>query len=257
MKIITKCVLNIETNQWLPEFEESYEYSGPLALCDIFGTGASSGDKANLASDRAFQAELTAEQAQTFGETSAEYKNIVNAWSTVLAAGPNQYGWSTAENEAIMGGITTATARATTNAENATLLRQQQLSGGPAMGPSGGVAATEAVVNALGEQSEAEAKIQATIAGYEQGNKNFTEATQATGEAAKGQAESFAAGANAVTGAENATNEAQKIVDTANANSLTNKLIGGAIGGGEAFLTGFGGGIGRGMGGPSGNTGGY
>jgi hypothetical protein len=46
MKIITKAVLDLESMQWIPELEESFEYSGDIALA---GGGASSAAKANEA----------------------------------------------------------------------------------------------------------------------------------------------------------------------------------------------------------------
>jgi hypothetical protein len=42
MKIYRKRVLDMETLEWIPELEDSFEYSGPTAKC---GGGASSAQK--------------------------------------------------------------------------------------------------------------------------------------------------------------------------------------------------------------------
>jgi hypothetical protein len=42
MKIIKKAVLDMNTMQWIPALEESYEYSGPLALADRAAQSAAS-----------------------------------------------------------------------------------------------------------------------------------------------------------------------------------------------------------------------
>lgn len=85
MKIITRAVLDMNTMQWLPEQEESFEYSGPLARCDRGAQSAAKAasgtakDTATNAGEEAkselgevqpfFQQEMKAQHGYTPGQT--------------------------------------------------------------------------------------------------------------------------------------------------------------------------------------------
>jgi hypothetical protein len=235
MKVITKATLDLCTMQWLPELEESYEYSGPLALCD---GGASGAAKANETAQNAFYDSMTNEQSTTFGESQDILSNLKNTWTPVLAAGPYQYGFSTGEDATLRGDIVNAGQIAETNTENAALTREQQESGGASTMPTGGQAAVNAQVAAEGAQATAASLSKEKLAGYQQGSNLFAEASNALDETA--QLENPVGTANATTGAGTASTGAINLVDTENANSTLNKVIGGAIGGADAFAGGAG-----------------
>src|SRR5487761_416395 len=106
IKIITKCVLDIETNQWLPELEESYIYDGPVAyamgfmaalplvskglgiLGGIFGhSGPSAQDKAIAKNDFQFMQTLQNEQNTQFANEQEAQNTLKTAWDPIIKGG--------------------------------------------------------------------------------------------------------------------------------------------------------------------------
>jgi len=84
-------------------------------------------------------------------------------------------------------------------------------------------------------QQTAASLSQEKLAGYETGAQLFGEATNVKqGELATDNPTQYA---NAASNAASEANNANKTVDAANANSLTAKLIGGAVSGGLSFAT--------------------
>jgi hypothetical protein len=225
-KIITKAVLNLATMEWIPELEESYIHFGAVDMC--LG-GASSAANANEQTEQEFMNTLQSEQSTQFQNEQVAQNQLQKAWSPIVAAGPNQYGFSTAEDQQLQGNIENAGAQATENTENAAQLRQQQATGGAGGGPAGGQAALDAQIAATGAQSTATNLAQEKEAGYQTGRANFLAATG--GEEAVANLASPTSFANSATGAAGASNQAVNLVDTENANSLLNKVVGGAVGG--------------------------
>lgn len=234
-RIITKCVMDMESLRWIPELEESCPYSGQWEMC--LG-GASGADKALAKDQKQFADALQLQQGTEFAGEQADLNAISAAWSPIISAGPNQYGFSTAEDQQLRENIVNAGATATTNTENAALLREQQASGGAGAGPSGGTAALNAEIAATGAQSTATALGQEKELGYETGRSEFN--TAQAGEAEVAKIENPVGGASAASGAAEQANKSQNLVDTANANSLGAKLLGGAIAGGLSLIPGVG-----------------
>ena len=231
-KLITKCVLDMETLRWIPELEESRPYSGLWELA----FGASEGDNANSQSERDFMSTLQGEQATQFANEQQAQNQVQQAWSPIVAGGAYQYGFSTAEDQELHSQIINQVAQATQNTENASLLREQQESGGASSAPTGADAAVNAQVAATGAQNTGNELVQEKEEGYQQGSKLFQEGTAAEEDVATLANPNGAAGA--ATGAAGAANQSQQMVDAGNANSLTSKLLGGAISGGVSALTG-------------------
>jgi hypothetical protein len=230
-RVITKCVLDLETLKWV--FIETIPYNGNWAYC--LG-GATAGEK-GIASDEAeFMSNLQGEQATQFANEQQAQQQIQSAWSPIVAGGAYQYGFSTAEDQQLQQNIVNQGAQATANTENAALLREQQQTGGAQSAPTGAQAAINAQVAATGAQQTATNLANEKLAGYEQGSKLFSEATGA--EESVAQLANPNAYAGAATSAGNAALDAQQVMQQANANSLGSKLLGGAISGGVGFLTG-------------------
>lgn len=232
-RIITKCVMDMETLQWIPELEESIPYSGIWA--QALG-GATKGEKGDAAAESTFMENLQGEQSQQFSQEQQAQQQVQKAWAPIVAGGAYQYGFSTAEDQQLQQNIVNQGAQAVQNTENASLLREQQESGGAQTAPTGADAAINAQVAATGAQSTATNLANEKLAGYEQGSKLFQEGTAAETSVAELANPSGYAGA--ATGAAGAANQGQQIVNTANANSLTSKLLGGVVGGGLTALTG-------------------
>lgn len=221
-RLITKCVLDMETMRWV--FVEEIPYNGNWAYC--LG-GASKGEKGIAADESEFMSNLQGEQATQFANEQTAQNQIQQAWSPIVKGGAYQYGFSTAEDQALQSNIENQGAQATANTENAALLREQQQSGGAQSAPTGAQAAINAQIAATGAQSTATNLANEKLAGYERGAQLFSEGTQAE--------EQVANLANPTGFAESATNagkaaiDAQSVIDQANANSLGSKLLGAAI----------------------------
>lgn len=126
---------------------------------------------------------LESQDSQTFGEFQDILPQITAAYSPILAAGPNQYGFSTAETNDLNTQADTGTA--TTYADASRALKEQQAArgGGNTYLPSGvDDAESESLLSDAAAKS-ADQKLQIKQAGYQQGQQNFAQATQAlTGE---------------------------------------------------------------------------
>lgn len=237
-RVITKCVLNIESNKWTNE--EYYFYDGPWELC--LGTvkrmfsGATPEDTSLAKSQKQFMETLQNEQNIQFANEQEAQNAIQSAWSPIIKGGAYQYGFSTAEDQNLISQIESGGATATENAVNAQQLREQQMSGGADVLPSGAQSAIEAQQRELGAQATATNLLQEKELGYQVGRENFAKATGAE-EAVANLANPTGYAGAASEAAKNAQTS-QQHVDTMNANSLTSKLLGGAIGGTVGYLTG-------------------
>jgi hypothetical protein len=225
MRIITiNPTLDMETLERVSN-DGVYLYDGPIV--DFLG-GASSAENANAKSEQEFMQQLQAEQQTQFGNEQQAQSMVEKAWAPIVAGGAYQYGFSSAEDQQLQQNIENKGAEATTNTENAALLREQQESGGANAGPAGATEALNAQVAATGAQSTATALGQEKELGYETGRQNFENAVG--GETSVAELSNPTAYAGQATGAAGVENQSQQIVDAANANSLTSKLLGGVIG---------------------------
>lgn len=143
-----------------------------------------------------FMDQLQGEQTAAFGQNQAALQAISSAWAPVLQTGAIPYGFSPGLDAMLKSNIINQGAQATTNAENASLLRQRQESGGaPSAASQGAQEAINAEIEAKGQQQTASNLAQEQIAGYEQGVKNLEGATQAESAIASGANETGLAGA--------------------------------------------------------------
>lgn len=190
---------------------------------------------------------LAKEGAQNFESISNEQHNMFaldqqalnavnSAWSPILKGGPFQYGFSTAEDQNLQDLIENQGELGTEHSVAAQQLRQQQLSGGADVLPTGASMATEATARELGAQQTATNLAQEKELGYQTGRENFQNATKATEDVAS--LSNPVGFADASTSAGGLALSGQKQVDQMNANSLTSKLLGGAISGGVGALLG-------------------
>ena len=127
-----------------------------------------------------FMNQLQGEQTAAFTGNQAALTSLSNAWAPVLQTGQVPYGYSTGLDSLLKSNIINQGATATANAENAAQLQERQMSGGaPGAAPQGAQEAINAEIEAKGQQAAASNLAQEKIAGYEQGLKNLTGATQA------------------------------------------------------------------------------
>lgn len=202
---------------------------------DLFG-GASGQDKAIAKGDFQFMQTMQNEQNIAF-QGFQDALNTVKARMTPIAnGGIYQYGFSTPEDQNLQNLIETQGALGTAHSVAAEQLRQQQLSGGAEVLPTGAQATMELQARETGAQKTAEALAQEKELGYQVGRENFLQSTGALERVAG--LENPTGFANAATSAEGEALNAQKQVDKMNANSLTSKILGGVIGGAVGYATG-------------------
>jgi hypothetical protein len=231
MRITINPSFDMETLE-LVAHDGVYDYEGPVST---FLGGASGEEKSNATEEQQFMQQLQAEQTTQFANEQIAQTAIQKAWAPIVAGGAYQYGFSTAEDQQLQQNIENQGATATQNTENAALLREQQATGGAGGGPAGGTEALNAQIAATGAQTTATNLGREKELGYETGRANFENATSA--EESVAGLSSPTSYSSVATGAAGAENQSQSTVDTANANSLTAKLLGGAAqGAGQAGM---------------------
>ena len=234
-KAITKCVMDMESLLWLPELEEFSEYAGKWEYA--LG-GASEGDNSVNSEQHQFFNELTQNTTTAFQGAQTDLDALNKAWGAISSQGINQYGYSSAEDRAITGAITNAGAQATENTVSAEQLNQQQAAGGANAGPSGASEALQTQAREVGAQNTATELGKEKIAGFEQGNQNYLNAMSGEQNVASEQGSLAGSMASSAVGQGGNEIKSQQMVDTANQNSLLNKVLGGVVNAGLGLATG-------------------
>lgn len=94
MVITTKIVFD---SNWNVLEHEWFDYTGPVALC----CGAPSGQTALAAAQTAAYTQYTANAAAEFQDATGLFKQLTAEYTPIFQAGPNQYGFSAAETNAL------------------------------------------------------------------------------------------------------------------------------------------------------------
>jgi hypothetical protein len=224
--------------------------------------GGANGAQTGLAAQSGnFYTTLQGAYNSQFGQYSGILNNLQNAWTPVLNGGPNQQGFSAAENSTLNSEAINNTA---TNAEHAEQAANEQVGaegGGNSFLPSGAQSEIDANIDTNAENNLSNEQSQITQANYNQGRQNFEAASGAlSGVAAADNPTGFAGAAG---GEGNQAFEQQtQISDENNAGSWATGLTGALTGIAGSFAGGFGSGLGKGFGGggsnaPSNNSGFY
>lgn len=173
-----------------------------------------------------FYNQMTQQASQIFGQTSQVFQNLVNTFSPVVAAGPNQYGFNAQEDQNMRSQAITATGQSYKNEKQALGDQIAAQGGGTAVLPGGASVGAQAQLAENAGNETANQLSNITQAGYAQGNKNWLSAAQGL------------AGAPGVFGASDSANNVAigsgtSAADSANqvataANSPWNAVIGAA-----------------------------
>ena len=242
MKVITKCVLDLETLQWIPELEESYEYFGPIEKC---GGGASKTtqeqQQLNLQASQQ-QLSFTNQLMGLFSQQFSNQQNVLNFLkSTVqpeVAAGGQ--GYTPAQLAAQRTGATDTNAEQFQNAEQALNEQTQANSGGSKLtGTAGATEEAEAGLDAAEAQTQASSQEQITQANANLQQQNYWNGINVlSGVAAQdnplGYSSAATGGSGAVAGLSGAQAGLQNATTNANNNSFLGtfgKTLGGVLGG--------------------------
>jgi hypothetical protein len=220
MKIITRAVLDMNTMQWLPELEESFEYAGVVALCK---------DDTNQENAASSLKDMTKQLQQSFGTNFASQqaimKNIDDSIKATIAAGPSQYGFSAQEDAALRTQSDEGTAANYRSARQATGEALAALGGGNTFLPSGTAAVLKAQNANAAAAQQSNQNLGITKAGWDTGRQNYANALNIGETSAKVLDPSQYSG-QALSGA-NSTFDAYKTIAS---EPTTGGVIGGILG---------------------------
>lgn len=207
MLIYTKVIWDIETGVILAR--EGFDYSGPLDL--LCGASHQQTDLANQ--QAAYYATMTQQAQQEFGQASSIFKQLSSQFSPILAAGPNQQGYSPAEIAQLNSEAATGTGETAAMAKQA--VNQAVMSeGGPSALPSGAaVKANIGIATGAGQQLSQD-ELNTQLQSETIGRQNWLEAASVLGGStgvfnpATGASSAAVGGGSAAMSAANSVNSA-------------------------------------------------
>jgi len=227
MFIITKIVFD---NLGREIEREGYEYFGPLAL----GCGASSQQESLEASQAAYYQTLQQNAQQEFGQASSVFNDIYQAMSPIVAAGPNQLGYSAGELATLDNAALTGTSQAYTGAAQS-VRQQEAAAGGSNFVPSGATLQINSQLAGQAAAQEGSELNQIQQADYQQGSQNYWQASGDLASATGAYNPATSAAGEANTGGADAANTANQI---AQENNSWMQAVSGAIGGAGSVIGG-------------------
>lgn len=207
--------------------EESFDFpeNGQVALCK----GADASQNNLNASQTQFYNTLSNDYGTQFANQSNILSSLNNALSPTVAAGPNQFGYSTAQTNALNSTAIQGTAQAYNNAQKSLQNQQAAQGGGNMQLPSGVAAQNNATLASSGANQESSQLLGIQNAGYAQGNTNYNNAVSALGGvASQYNPTGYAGSANSA--GSSAASEANTIQQENQASSPLS-ILGGVLGG--------------------------
>lgn len=205
MKIITKCEGIWNGRAYVTVYEETMAWHGPVALA----CGPSGAESAIGQSQQNFMTQLQTQAGSVFGSSSQVFNSLMNTFSPIVAAGPNQQGFSPALLANLNSQAITQTGQAYQNAKAAVGNQLSAEGGGNVALPSGSTVGANLSLAESAANETSKQLSQITQENYATGRQNYEQAVQGM-EAAPGVF-------NAATGAANAaTNAGTAAANTAN-----------------------------------------
>lgn len=165
---------------------------------------------------------------EVFGDSSAIFKDLQSAFSPIVAAGPNQKGFSLPEESALKSGAITNTGQAYRNASQAVREANAAVGGGNEYLPGGAEIARNIEVANEGAARTADALNTIDVQNYETGRENYFQAAKGLAGAPDVFNPATKAG-NAATGAGSAAAETANQI--AQENNSWVSAVTGALGG--------------------------
>lgn len=248
MRIYESITWDIETGKILSS--RWTEYSGPVALCK-----GSAGQEQIAAGQQNFYKTLSDNYNTQFAGQDAILSSLNSRLAPTVAAGPSQYGYSSAEDAAQRTQSDSGTAANFQTAKR-NIGEGMAAAGGNQFLPTGAQTQANQQLQSQAAQTRSNQQLGITTAGYQQGNQNYNNAVAAS--------QNVANAYNPNGTASNATGAGSSAMTSANTlNSQSNwNVVGGMLGGiassvagninPMSFLGGGGGGA-RSIGGNAGN----
>lgn len=195
--------------------------------------GASSEQKSIEKQQAGLLNQMTQQAQQVFGDSSAVFNDLRDSFAPVVAAGPNQRGFSLPEESALKSGAITNTGQAYRNASQAVREANAAVGGGNEYLPGGAeIGRNVEVANKFAERT-ADALNKIDVSNYETGRENYFEAAKGLAGATDVFNPATGAGNTAINAGQAASETADKIAQENNSwvSAVTGTLggIGGAV----------------------------
>jgi hypothetical protein len=218
--------------RYIPIRRLSINWTGPLAFCK--GPSAQQEQLAN--SQQGFYNTLTNDYSQQFGNQSAILSSLNNTLSPIVAAGPNQFGYSAAETNSLNSSALQNTGQQYANASQALKANQAATGGGNVPLPSGVQSQQQAGLASSAANQASNQLLGIQQSGYQQGYNTFESAVGQLGGVA-GQYNPTGYAGSATGAGSAAANTANQVTQLNNAASPWN-LVGGLLGGATSGIAG-------------------
>jgi hypothetical protein len=177
-----------------------------------------------------FYNQLTAQDTQQYGTEQGILSQLTSTYAPILQAGPNQYGFSSAEDVTLNSEATEGVAQNYAAAKTALADTNAASGGGNSYLPSGVQEGEMASLDSSAAAQRSSEQLQIKQAGYDQGYKQFTAATSALeGAGSLANPTAYSNSATSAGSAEEDTNKAISAENTAWMAPLT-AAVGGAAG---------------------------
>jgi hypothetical protein len=196
--------------------------------------GPSAGQSAVSNEQQSFYSQLSQNYSTEFAGQQGILSSLTSAFSPILAAGPNQQGFSPAENAALNTQAMNQSSANYKNAATATQSAEAGRGGGNAYLPSGVNSEINQQVASGAASNLSQEELGITQANYAQGRQNFNTAAGALSGVAN--MENPQGGAGAATGAGNSA--FSSATTEYNQGNAWMGMVGGALGGAASAVTG-------------------
>ena len=219
MRITLRKTISMLTGEVLEDI--GYDYNGSIELA----CGASKEQKDIEQKQAGLMDQLTQQSQQIFGGSSQVFKDLTDSFAPIVAAGPNQRGFSLPEESALKSGAITNTGQAYRNASQAVREANAAVGGGNEYLPGGAEIGRNIAVANKSAAETADALNKIDLANYDTGRQNYFQA-------AKGLAGAPEVFNPATTAGNAATNSGEAAANTANQiaqenNSWVSAVVGG------------------------------
>jgi hypothetical protein len=234
MRITTKAqyIWSDRQNRYILLSQEFTDWTGDVALAK-----GATGAQMQLQQEQAnFYNTLSQDYSTQFANQSAILKSLNAALSPIVAAGPNQYGFSSGETAALNAQAVQGAGQAYAHANTALRTAQAAQGGGNVYLPSGVQQQEQAALAASSAATTANEEMGVQQAGYQQGYNQFQSAIgQLSGVAGMYNPTGYAGSANQ---AGSAAGQTAQEIQQENAAASPWNVVGGLLGGAVSGMTG-------------------
>lgn len=221
--IYSRVVIDIATGKI--EYRSRAKYYGPV----IYLKGSTAAQNNISSEQQVFYNTMTQNYSTMFAGQTAILKSLTDAFTPILQAGPNQFGYGPQAQAAMRTAASDTNAAVYQNAQAAARSAEAARGGGNIYLPSGTDAQISAGITQAGAAQEAQAQNQITLSGYEAGRQNWLAAANVLGGAASTYNPAGFAGQT--TGAGEAAASEANAIQKANAAASPWATVGGILGG--------------------------